>query len=174
MMMPEHFSMLTLSEEEEAKLFWKQLSTQEKRDVIAILNVVDETAYEMLSGITHLSAYRYGLKDKPGYPFYAVYSIGGMVAKEPPRPDIDLLLACNVWYSRQQKDPFQSGRLNFERFESTREDIEVRVKGKLEKGYADGISDAKLVLEIQPAAIERRIHLVYVKSFSKRTSSLTS
>jgi hypothetical protein len=171
---------LVLEEQLRAEEVLKRLSPQDTANVFSVISATDDVAREYFSSgeaianrmrfISQESLERINAERRPGtvddfdgYPFFAVYAIGGNVTKEGDRPDLDLMLVSNAWWS--------SGSFRFEHHPlltdvTQRLNIgQVEIAGEMPCRYNVGITGGKGKAIIkQPINGGKSIDITYVRS----------
>ena len=172
--------MLTPEELASAEKWYGRLNEPDASQVRRVVQSVDTVANSYFSSRDMQRNYHSfcegnifsGIK-KIGTPFFAVYIIGGYLNKEGERPDIDLLVATNMRWSKGFFQPKQYNGpgieydpLWSELNQKFQEGFSLELEGELPTDYNLGNTYGKALIRIHPSQ-GKKIDLCYVRSWDE-------
>lgn len=106
-----------------------------------------------------------------GYPFLVAYATGGYVTKEGDRPDIDLVVASNFWWSSGYLDDTEAP-IAYELDEYLGDIFNIEIEGVLPSGYDLGVTEGKGMLRLTPRdGVGKPIDLLIVRGIVDRDAT---
>ena len=178
---------LSLEERSSRNKFLDRINPTAKTSVESIIQVVDAIANDYFQDIdsdTELQtqseggykgepdqnywAFRRlnfdGGKDLIGCAFFSVYVIGGQISKKGERPDIDLMVVTNMWwsegYTADENEWFYKGL-----HKTLENNYQISCKDDLPNHYNEGLNKNKALIRLTPKGDGfTPIDIVYIRS----------